>query len=88
MKQVKTPEELMEFVAGMDRENSVNQFHITGKGTFALILQEEEERSIQADVEANPALERMIAKSREQYRSGKGMTTSDLLKSMSAEDFR
>lgn len=88
MKQVKTPEELMEFVVGTNHKNSVNQFYIPGKGTFALVLQKEEEQSIQGDVEVNPALEKMIADSREEYRLGNEMTTSDLLKSMSAEDFR
>ncbi|WP_236339870.1 hypothetical protein [Paenibacillus plantiphilus] len=43
-----------------------------------MVLQEEEERSIQADIEASPALKQMIEESREEYQTGKGMTTSDL----------
>ena len=44
----------------MSRDNSVYHFHIPGKGKFTLVLQEEEQRSIQADVEFNPELKVMI----------------------------
>ncbi|WP_373233514.1 hypothetical protein [Cohnella sp.] len=88
MEKVSSPEELMNYISNMDRNNSVCQFHIPGKGTFTLVLQEEEQRSIKADIEANPDLEIMIHESMEEYRQGKGMTTSELLKSLSVEDFR
>lgn len=74
MEKINSPEELMENIANMSRDNSVYQFQIPGKGTFTLVLQEEEQRSIQADVNANPEL--------------KAMSTSDILKSFSPEDFR
>lgn len=51
-----------------------------------MVLQEEEERSIQADMEANPGLEKMIEESREEFRLGKGMSTAELLKSISVKD--
>lgn len=72
----------------MSRDNSVYQFHIPGKGKFTLVLQEEEQRSIQADVEANPELKFMIEQSKQEFKLGKTMSTSELLKSLSAKDFR
>ena len=88
MDKVNSPEELMENITNMSRENSVFQFHIPGKGIFTLVLQEEEQRSIQADVEANPELKAMIEQSRTEYKVGKGISTSEMLKSFSPEDFR
>jgi len=88
MEKVNSPEELMENISNMSRENSVFQFHIPGKGKFTLVLQEEEQRSIQADVEANPELKAMIEQSRSEFKLGKAMSTSELLKSLSPEDFR
>jgi hypothetical protein len=88
MEKVGSPEELMDYISRMDRENSVYQFHIPGKGRFTLVLQEEEQRSIQADVEANPELKAMIEESRKELKQGSGITPSDLLKSLSVEDFR
>lgn len=40
------------------------------------MLQEEEQRSILADVEANPELQDMIEQSKHEYKLGKGMSTS------------
>jgi hypothetical protein len=85
---IKAPKELMDSIANMSRDNSVYQFHIPGRGTFTLVLQEEEQRSIQADVEANPELQDMIEQSRREYKHGKGMSTSEILKSLSPKDFR
>jgi hypothetical protein len=48
-----------------------------GKGQFTLVLQEEEQRSIQADVEANPELKAMIEQSRREFKLGKAMSTSE-----------
>lgn len=88
MEKVNSPEELMENISNMSRDNSVYQFHIPGKGKFTLVLQEEEQRSIQADVEANPELKFMIEQSKQEFKLGKAMSTSELLKSLSPEDFQ
>ncbi|WP_025689558.1 hypothetical protein [Paenibacillus zanthoxyli] len=88
MEKVSSPEELMANIANMSRDNSVYQFHIPGKGTFTLVLQEEEQRSIQADVEANPELKVLIEQSRKEYKLGQAMSTSGMLKTFSPEDFR
>lgn len=80
-------DELMKYILSMDRENSVIQFSIPGKGRFTLVLQEEDEQSIKSDIEENPELEQMIKESQMQYKKGIGMSTSDLLKSLSPKDF-
>ncbi|WP_188631066.1 hypothetical protein, partial [Lentibacillus kapialis] len=62
-------------------------FSVPGKGKFTLVLQEEDENSINFDVEKNPQLKQMIKESRSEYKNGKGMSTSELLNSLSARDF-
>ncbi|WP_040948240.1 hypothetical protein [Gorillibacterium massiliense] len=88
MEKVNSQKELMENIANMNRDNSVFQFRIPGKGKFTLVLQEEEQRSIQADVEANPELKDMIEQGRKEFKLGKFTSTSEILKSLSPEDFR
>ncbi|PIB73049.1 hypothetical protein AOA60_00035, partial [Pseudomonas sp. 2822-17] len=75
----------MKYISNMDSENSVFQFSIPGKGKFTLVLQEDEQ-SIQGEVEKNPELKRMLKESMEQYENGRGMTTTELLKSLSKKD--
>ena len=80
---IQSVEDLLQQITAMNRDNSVLQFSIPGKGRFTLVLQEEDKQSIQADVDKNPELEKMIIESREQYKQGKGMSTNELLKSLS-----
>lgn len=88
MNKVLSSEELMKYINNMDSKNSVVQFSIPGKGRFTLVLQEEDDQSIKADVEKNPQLEFMFKESEEQYKRGLGITTADLLKALSEKDFR
>lgn len=88
MNKVLSSEELMKYINSMDGENSVIQFSIPGKGRFTLVLQEEDDQSIEDDVKKHPQLEVMFKESSEQYKAGHGITTSDLLKSFSVKDFR
>ncbi|MCM3388236.1 hypothetical protein M3649_08825 [Ureibacillus chungkukjangi] len=90
MSKINTSEELMNYISKMDHNNSVLQFTIPGKGKFAIVLQEEikEVDSIENDVEANPQLGQMIQESQNQYDKGERMTTSELIKSLSVEDFK
>jgi len=85
---IKSSEELMSFVKKMDRDNSVLQFPIPGKGKYTLVLQEMDDQSIASDIIANPQLEQMIKESQIEYKKGEGMTTSELLKSISVKDFK
>ncbi|MFD2760325.1 hypothetical protein [Lentibacillus juripiscarius] len=84
---IESSEELMNRIENMDRDNSVFHFSIPGKGKFTLVLQEEDEDSIKSDVEKNPQLKQMIEESKSEYKKGKGMSTSELLNSLSAKDF-
>jgi len=84
---IESSEELMSHIVNMDRDNSVFQFSIPGKGKFTLVFQEEDENSIKADIEKNNQLKQMIEESKVEYKKGKGMSTSELLNSMSAKDF-
>ncbi|WP_382396029.1 hypothetical protein [Lentibacillus juripiscarius] len=84
---IESSEELMNRIENMDRDNSVFHFSIPGKGKFTLVLQEEDENSIKSDVEKNPQLKQMIEESKSEYKKGKGMSTSELLNSLSAKDF-
>ena len=87
LEKVRSTEDLMKFISNMDLEISVVQFSIPSKGRFTLVLQEEDESSIKADVNRNPELKQMINESQEQYKKGIGITTSDLLNSLSKKDF-
>lgn len=72
----------------MSRDNAVYPFRIPRKGRFTLVLQEEEMRSIQADLEANSELKAMVEQSRKEFKLGKAMSTSELPGSFSPKDFR
>ncbi|KGA95834.1 hypothetical protein AJ85_19920 [Alkalihalobacillus alcalophilus ATCC 27647 = CGMCC 1.3604] len=87
MAKILSSEELMKYISSMNSENSVFQFSIPGKGKFTLVLQEDDEQSIKAEAEKNPELKRMLKESMEQYENGKGMTTTELLRSLSKKDF-
>lgn len=87
IKTLHSTEELIKYIDGMNRDSSVRQFYIPGKGRFTLVLQEEDLPSINTEAKINPELDRMIRESREQYKQGLGMTTSDLIKSLSPKDF-
>lgn len=87
MKKILTSDELLEHIFKMDSNNSIFQFLLPGKGKFTLVFQEDAVESIQADVESNKELDYMFEISEEQYRQGLGLTTSELLGSLSEKDF-
>jgi hypothetical protein len=88
MGKIQSSEELMKYIENMNSDNSVFQFSIPGKGKFTLVLQEEDdEKSIQFEADGNPKLKRMLKESQEQYENGRGMSTSELLNSLSKKDF-
>lgn len=88
MGKIQSAEELMKNIFSMDSDNSVFQFSIPGKGKFTLVLQEEDEISIKNEAEANPELEYMLKESQEQYDNGCGISTSQLLKSLSEKNIK
>ena len=87
MEKLHSPEELMKHISKMDKDNSVCQVFIPGKGQFTIVLQEEDVRSIGEEILANPELKQMIDESREERKQGLGMTTAELIKSLSPKDF-
>ncbi len=87
MGKIQSSEELMKYISNMNSDNSVFQFSIPGKGKFTLVLQEEDEKTIQFEADENPELKRMLKESQEQYNNGHGMSTSELLNSLSKKDF-
>ena len=87
MGKIQSSEELMKYISNMNKDNSVFQFSIPGKGKFTLVLQEEDEQSIKAEADGSPELKRMLNESMEQYESGSRITTTELLKSLSKKDF-
>jgi hypothetical protein len=87
VEEVRTTEELMEQIANLNKDNSVCQVFIPGKGKFTIVLQEEDTNSIAADVQSNPGLKQMMKESLEAYNNGRSMSTSDLKKSLSPKDF-
>lgn len=62
MSSINSSDELMKHISNIDRDNTVIQFSIPGKGRFTLVLQEETEMTIADEVEKSPELKQMIKK--------------------------
>jgi hypothetical protein len=88
MEKVQTESELFDHIRRMSKINSVSQVFIPGKGTFTIVLQEEDPPSIHAEAATDPQLRQMIQDSRADYKSGKGLTTEQFLKSISPANFK
>ncbi len=87
MEEVRTTEDLLEQITSMNKENSVRQVFVPGKGKFTIVLQEEDHDSIAADIRANQNLKQMMNESLEAYNQGKSKTTAEFVKSISQKDF-
>ena len=87
MEKIISSNDLMDHMSNMNKENSVYQINIPGKGTFTIVLQEEEKRTIAADAKVNPDLKDMIQESMEAYNEGRTITTKELKQSLSPKDF-
>ena len=87
MQKIHSSKELVQEIDKMNKENSVCHFFIPGKGTFTIILQEEDKNSIASDIDSDPKLKQMILESKAAYSKGEVQTTSELLKSFSLKDF-
>ena len=87
MEIIHTPHELMERIEKLDKEHSVCQVFIPGKGQVTIVLQANDNDTIASEVEADPQLGELIQDSRNAYQRGDVMTTSELLKSLSSKDF-
>lgn len=87
MEKILSSDDLMQKFSNMDSNNSVCQVFIPGKGKFTIVLQEEDQSSIEKDIEASPKLKEMIQESITAYEEGKTMSTSGVIKSLSPKDF-
>ncbi len=86
MKNIKSPDELFSELNAMNEKNSVSQFVVPGKGKFTLVYQECTE--VQEEIESDEELKKMIHESLEAYEKGDYQTTSELLRTLSKEDFQ
>lgn len=87
MQNIHSPEDLLRKLKEMDKEHSVYQFHVPGKGRFTVVLQEEDVPSIKEDLRNHPELGEMILESFEAYEKSQFKTTSEAIRSFSPEDF-
>lgn len=87
MERIISSTELMNTIEKMNKKNSVCNFFIPGKGKFTIVLQEEDTTSIAFDTDSDKELKQMISNSRLAYSKGKIQSTTELIKSLSPEDF-
>lgn len=87
VQRINTSSELLDQIKKMDKDNSVCEVFLPGKGKFTIVLQEEDQQSVLSDIQSDQELQKMIHESREAYKKGNAMTTSELLKSISLKDF-
>ncbi len=87
MEIIHTPHELMERIEKLDKEHSVCQVFIPGKGQVTIVFQANDAETVASEVQADPELGELIQSSRNAYQRGDVMTTSELLKSLSSKDF-
>lgn len=86
MKSIRSAEELYEEMDKLDRDNSVTQFSIPGKGKYTMVY-EDHEKTIQEEVDEDEELKKMIHESRREYKEGRYVTMSEFIKSTYEEDF-
>ena len=87
MEKIQSVTELYEHIGKMSKKNPVTQIYIPGKGTFKILLQEEEPPSIFSEAESNSQLRQMIKDSRAAYKTGDRITTEQFLATISQTDF-
>ncbi|RXT03659.1 hypothetical protein [Ammoniphilus sp. CFH 90114] len=87
MEKITSSTELMDAIDKMNRKNSVCSTFIPGKGRFTIVLQEEDTTSIEFDTNSDTDLKQLISNSRKAYTKGKVLTTTELIKSLTPENF-
>ncbi|SFD43929.1 hypothetical protein SAMN05216238_101343 [Lentibacillus persicus] len=81
MKHINSPEELYAELEKLNKSNSASTFSVPGKGKFTLVY-EDNEKTIQQEVEEDPELREMILESRKNYKKGEYKTTDELIDSL------
>ncbi len=85
MEKILSGTELYKHIEKMSKRNSVTQIYVPGKGTFKIILQDEDPPSILSETESNAQLRQMIRDSREAYKTGDKITTKQFLANISPD---
>lgn len=83
MEQVRNAKELLEQIQKLDKDNSVCQIFIPGKGKLTIVLQEKDLQTIAKDVQQDKVLKQQIQESRQAYKKGNSLSTSELIQSLS-----
>lgn len=78
----------MQRIEKLSGDNSVCQVFIPGKGQFTIVLQANEQVTIADEVQGDSKLGQMIEGSRKAHKRGEVMTTAELLKSITKNDFQ
>jgi hypothetical protein len=73
MREVRSTEDLMEQLLNMNKEDSVCQVFIPGKGKFTIVMQEQDDRSTAPVIQ-----QQMVNDSREAAQEGRVMSASEL----------
>jgi nitrate reductase NapAB chaperone NapD len=84
---VNSVNEVGERLLQMDKDNPECEVIIPGKGRFKIILQSEDNRTIQDDVTAASSLGDMIKASREDYKNKNYVTSEELIQKIKETDF-
>lgn len=80
--------DLMQRIEKLSGDDSVCQVFIPGKGQLTIVLQASEQISVATEVQDDTELGEMIESSRAAHSQGRAMTTKELLKSISKNDFQ
>lgn len=86
MKNIHSADELFSEINKLNKDNSISQFLIPGKGKYTLVYQEAD-NTIEEEIETDEELKNMIHESLAAYERGEYQTTTELLKSLSKEKF-
>ncbi|NOU67404.1 hypothetical protein GC096_25495 [Paenibacillus sp. LMG 31461] len=79
MKEVRSIEDVMLQISNMNKENSICQFVLPGKGRFIIVLQEQDDSSTHAVIQ-NPYLEQNVIDSTGLEKQIGAMSASELMR--------
>lgn len=85
---IHSAQDLMQRIEKLSSDNSVCQVFIPGKGQFTIVLQANEQVTIADEVRGDSELGQTIESSRKAYKQSEVMTTAELLKSITKNDFQ
>lgn len=87
VKYINTADELFYELDKLNKDNSVLQFTVLGKGKFTLVFQGFNSTTIQEDVNTGDESNKMIHESRKDYKDGRDKTISEMIESLFIEKY-